>query len=195
MRNPQPLAGRACWWAFILTTTVSAETNESRWDTSLPVYLTATAHYAEALSSQRRRIALSGLVELKVRRGNWPWSVGPIAEIRHISGPSSETVVSAGAIFRHWHVTWDTTAVLVRQMSAESRNTWIFGARVRYRVSQSGKLGGEIFGDIDNLDTPILMLGYYGDLSRTLSFRILGGATINQQDSGRARAELVWQIR
>ena len=67
------------------------------------------------------------------------------------------------------------------------------GGLFRYRADRH-RLGIEVTGLFEDPDESTLMLGYYGTISRTVSFRFVVDAKINAGQEQVVRTELVWRI-
>ncbi|MDX1517306.1 MAG: hypothetical protein R3288_10725 [Woeseiaceae bacterium] len=172
----------------------SAAPDIAPWRAELPVYLTAILHYRGTDDSHDSRAIASILAELRLRHADRPWSIGPVVEVhRNVTG-RDDTAVGAGIIFRHAHEHWDTTALVFRHMPLHAPDAWNYAARLRYRVSPTGKLGAEVYGAVDSMESSDLMVGWYGDITRTLSIRLLAGTTIDRSDARLARIDVVLQL-
>lgn len=171
-----------------------AASSSTQWHAELPVYLTATMHYRSADSSHSWRTIASILAELRLRRGARAWSIGPVVEIHRTVNGQNDAAVASGVILRHEHGRWDTTALVFRNMTRHAPDSWNYGARLRFQVTSTGKIGTEAYGEIDDMGASRLWFGYYGDLSRTLSLRLLAGTHVGHPQVRLLRMDVVLQV-
>lgn len=177
--------------AMLASIPASAEPEPLRWRAELPVFLTATLYRQSADGVRERRVVPSILAEWRFRHGDRPWSIGPVIEVHRTVNGGNDTAVSSGVIVRHDHRRWDTTALVYRHLPRQAANTWNYGARLRFRVSPAGKMGAEAYGLVDRMDSSDLWFGYYGDVTRNLSFRLLAGTDVDQRETRLFRVDLV----
>lgn len=171
-----------------------ATAERARWHADLPVYLTATTGYRSGNAGDWRGIA-SILAELRLGHGDRPWSIGPVVEIHRTVSGRDDTTVGSGIVLRHYYRRWDTTALLYRHMPRHATDySWNYGARLRYRVSPAGKVGAEAYGAIRSVASSDLWLGYYGDVTRRFSFRLLAGTSLGGGDVRLLRLDLVLEV-
>ncbi|MBT8103289.1 MAG: hypothetical protein KJO95_09995 [Gammaproteobacteria bacterium] len=188
-------------WVIAALLTISASPSAiaadipARWDAELPIYLTATMHYRSVDSAHDWRTIASILAELRFRHGDRAWSIGPVVEIHRTVNGRNDAAVASGIIFRHEPGYWDTTALVYRQMTRHAPDSWNYGARLRYRMSSTAKLGAEAYGALDDLGSSSLWFGYYRDVSRALSFRLLAGTNVDRLDVRLLRLDVVLQVR
>jgi hypothetical protein len=83
--------------------------------------------------------------------------------------------------------------VFVNQ-SPRTDKTWLYAGRLRYYVAENHKLGIEAYGQFGNAHSPQLMLGYYGDISDSVSLNLALGPLTSSGPDLSARLELVWQV-
>ena len=171
-----------------------ADSGVGQWSTRLPIYLSATMRYGDSIDSHNRLAMLAGMLELQFQHGCRPWTAGPFLDVRLTSDRQTRKILSSGAIFRHMGGRWDTTALLFRQMPSNDSATWSYAARLRYRITPTSKLGAEAFGSIEHPESTRLMIGYYADVSDSVSFQLVADTKIGRQSSRAARMDLVWQI-
>lgn len=173
----------------------AAETEENTWHLVVPAFLSATLRHQDVHGSSEQQLVFAGLVEWRFRQGYRPWSIGPLVEVRLPGTGPNDSVISPGVIFRHKHQRWDTTAVLFRQLPSHTDASSGYGARLRYRISPSSKLGVEVFGPVSDIGSSTVLFGLYANLSDTLTFRLHGGTRLDRGDTRIARIELIWQVR
>lgn len=171
-----------------------ADSSPAGWTADLPIYLTATLQREDDDSVSDRRTTASLLAELQIRHVEGAWSIGPVVEVHRTIDGRDDTTIGAGAIYRHYIGRWDVAALMLRQAPQRAPHAWSYGARVRYQVSTTGMLGAESYGPLDDMRSSDLWLGYYGDVSRRFSFRILAGTNIDRQDTRLLRLDLVLQV-
>jgi len=68
-----------------------------------------------------------------------------------------------------------------------------FSGLFRYRADRN-RLGIEAFEPFEDPAESTLMVGYYGTISRTVSFKFVVGTKINAGQEQVVRTELVWRI-
>lgn len=175
-----------------LPTVAAAE--PARWHAELPVYLTTTMLHQRSDDTRDSRSIASILAELQIRPGSRPWSIGPVIEIHRTVSGGDDTAIGSGIIFRHYRGRWDTTAIAFRHMPRHAANTWNYGARLRYRITSMGKLGAETYGVFGRERDSSLWLGYYGDVTRSFSYRLLAGSSIDRRNERLLRLDLVLQV-
>ena len=171
----------------------SASNEPAHWNAELPVYLTATTAYRSGTGSWRGIASI--LVELRLARVDRPWSIGPVVEVHRTVNGRDDTTVGAGIIVRHHHRHWDTTAIVYRHMPQHAPDySWNYGARLRYQVSPAGRIGAEAYGAIRRIESSDLWIGYYGDVTRTFSFRLLAGTNLDDPGARLLRLDLVLEV-
>lgn len=124
-----------------------------------------------------------------------PYYGGVFIDQRFSLDGSKDPGRNLGAYFRYNTARWDATSWLFVNQSPQSPDTWLYAARLRYRVFDGHKLGMEAAAPVNDANTPDLMLGYYRSVSESLSLNFLIGAGSSGQPARKARLELSWQIR
>ena len=103
-------------------------------------------------------------------------------------------ILNTGAYAKYQGSRWDTTAAIFNHDGPEASDLWAYAGRIRYRLVRNHKVGIEIMGALRNPSSPELGLGYYGDISDTLSIKLVAGANFKTGSHRAARTELVWQF-
>ena len=133
--------------------------------------------------------------ELNVYPFGKPYHAGLFVDYRDSSSARLTDNVNIGGYVRYDFSRWDSTAWLFSNRSPDSSGTWVYAARLRYRLKDDHKLGIEALAPLENAGEPVVMGGYYGSVSKALSVRVLAGAGINHGPDFAGRFELLWQVR
>jgi hypothetical protein len=100
-----------------------------------------------------------------------------------------------GGLFKYGWKKWDSTSYLFVNKSPRSSDTWLYAQRIRYRIADKHKIGIEAYGSLEKAGSPQLMLGYYGDVSDSVSLNLALGPVTQSGPDFSARLELIWQFR
>ena len=190
----------ACLWGLalfglpVLMVDVSAQSADNDWQLSVPLYLQGGAYFRQKGDASVTFEALAANLELLLSSPIRSYSVGLF--FNHRTSPDSRYngAVNLGGFLEYRADRWDTSTYLFRNQSRGVPGLWVFGEQVRYQVGDRHKLGIEAFGPLEDPTESTLMLGYYGTISRTVSFKFVAGAKINAGRERVARTELVWRI-
>ncbi len=190
----------ACLWGLalfglpVLIAEASAESTDNDWQLSVPLYLQGGAYYRRKGDASVTFEALAANLELLLSSPIRSYSVGLFINSRISSDDRYNGAVNLGGFLDYRADRWDTSTYLFRNQSRGAPGVWVFGEQVRYQVADRHKLGIEAFGPLEDPAESTLMLGYYGTISRTVSFKFVAGAKINAGRERVARTELVWRI-
>ena len=190
----------ACLWGLalfglpVLIVEASAESADSDWKLSVPLYVQGGAYFRQNGDASVTFEALAANLELLLSSPIRPYSVGLFFNSRISPDNRYSGAVNLGGFLEYRADRWDTSTYLFRNQSRGAPGIWVFGEQVRYQVADGHKLGIEAFGPLADPAESTLMLGYYGTISRTVSFKFVAGAKINAGRERVARTELVWRI-
>ena len=190
----------ACLWGLalfglpVLIAEASAESTDNDWQLSVPLYLQGGAYYRRTGDANVTFEALAANLELLLSSPIRSYSVGLFVNSRISSDDRYNDAVNLGGFLDYRADRWDSSTYLFRNQSRGAPGLWVFGEQVRYQVADRHKLGIEAFGPLADPAESTLMLGYYGTISRTVSFKFVAGAKINSGLERVARTELVWRI-
>ena len=201
-RNPTLKRSLALLWLATIASTAHANTYEdvltesvnSRWQVTLPLYLTAGSYYQSNGETTNTFQAVAASAEILVSSPVSPWSSGLF--VGRVYSPDSERngAVFAGGLVKHQISEWDTTVSLINYDPPGDTGQWKYFGRVRYRFADDHKLGVEVMGSLRDPSTPNLMLGYYGTISRAFSVKLVVGSKAKTGNERVVRTELVWQF-
>jgi hypothetical protein len=190
----------SCLWGLalfglpVLIVEAAAESADSDWQLSIPLYLNGGAYFQQKGDASVTHEALAANLELLLSSPMRPYSVGLFFNSRISPDSRYNGVVNLGGFLEYRADRWDTSTYLFRNQSRGAPGLWVFGERVRFRVADRHKLGIEVIGTFKDPGASTLMLGYYGTISRTISIKFVAGTNINAGRDRVARTELVWRI-
>jgi len=171
-----------------------ADSADSRWQVSFPIYVAAGAYYQSNAEASSTFQAVAGSAELLFSSRKRPYSIGLFAvQVFSPDGRQSGAFI-AGGLIKHQLRNWDTTANLLKYDSRSAKGVWKYFGRVRYRFADKHKLGIEVVGSLRDPIASNLMVGYYGTISRSLSVKLVVGSRFSAGQNRVARTELVWQF-
>lgn len=171
-----------------------ADAVSAGWSADLPVFVTMTLHQRRDDGTRKQRTITSFLAELQFRHDASDWRFGPVFEVHRTIDGRDDTTPGAGLIYRYYRPRWDVVGLVLRQAPSGRAHSWTYGARLRYRVSTRGMLGAEAYGAIDDVGSSDLWLGYYNDVTRAFSVRLLAGTNIERHRTRLLRLDLVLQV-
>ncbi len=171
-----------------------ADSAESRWQVSFPVYLSAGAYYQSNGETTNTFQAVAGSAEVLFSSQAHPYSVGLFVGQVYSPDDRQNGAIFAGGLFEHQLRSWDTTASLFNYDSRGANGLWKYFGRVRYRFAAKHKLGIEVVGSLRDPAASNLLIGYYGNISKSFSVKFVVGSTFNAGRNRVARTELVWQF-
>jgi hypothetical protein len=190
----------ACLWGLalfglpVLIVEASAESADSDWQLSVPLYLQGGAYFRQKGDASVTFEALAANLELLLSSPIRPYSVGLFFNSRISPDSRYNGTLNLGGFLEYRADRWDTSTYLFRNQSRGAPGLWVFGEQFRYQVADRHKLGIEVIGTFKDPGASTLMLGYYGTISRTISVKFVAGAKINAGGDRVARTELVWRI-
>jgi hypothetical protein len=132
--------------------------------------------------------------ELSIYPHARPYYGGLFLDQRYFIDGWSSGGTNLGGYFRYNLSRWDATSWLFVNQSPGNAHSWLYAARLRYRVVDNHKLGVEAVAPVDDAFSPMLMFGYYGSLADTLSVKFQLGADTHGNLKRAARVEIGWQI-
>ena len=184
----------ALLWAIGLATDTFAQSLDTGWKTETRLYLSGVSNYWQenGVSSSYEYLATSA--ELRFTSDAKPWSASLFADYRFSTSSRFTDQVNLGALFKYQYYKWDATAYLFVNQTAKSPDTWLYAGRVRYRIAENHNLGIEATGSFKYPDSLQLMLGYYGEISDSVSLNIAAGPVAGKGRDFNARLELIWQV-
>ena len=187
------------WVGLLWVTNVTAQSVvpsiEKSWRVDPRLFLSSSLSYRENHGRSTSWHTLAATAELRVRSRGRPYYVSLFADYRFSFDDRVIDNVSLGALFRYnWHW-WDATTYAFAHKAGGSAERWYYAGRLRYRLSEEHKVGMEAVGAFDNAFSPRLQLGYYGDLSDSLSLNVFAEPGWNHDADFAARVELSWTVR
>ena len=157
-------------------------------------------HFA-GISNYENRNGVSGshgmaavTAKLSVYSRARPYDGGLFLDQRFTAGGQTHRSTNIGGYLRYNLARWDVASNLFLSLSPERDSIWLYGARFRYRVIDSHKLGIEAIAPLDDAFMHTLMFGYYGSMADSLSVKFLLGANTHGDLNRAARLEISWQI-
>jgi len=171
-----------------------AETAHKNWKFELPVLLTAGTYTQDTPRSTYSHNALSAFVEFRLRSTHHPLSIGLFVDRRISPDNRIPDMLKTGTILRHQRNNWDTLVAIFRSRPFGRPSSWGYAGRVRYRFGDGHKFGIESFGKHKQFEASYVMFGYYGAISRVVSFQLVAGSNVSSSRDRAARMEIIWQI-
>ena len=164
-------------------------------DVQTDVYLGAISNYYRNAGSSAGFDTFYMTAELNFYPTMKPYHAGLFVDYRDSSSNRLNDNFNVGGYVRYDWPRWDATTWVFSNHSPGDSGTWVYAARLRYRVTNGTKLGVEALAPFASADKPTLMAGYYSSVTESLSLRVLAGAGLNSGPDFAARLELLWQIR
>ncbi len=171
-----------------------ADSADSRWQVSFPVYLSAGAYYQSDGETTDTFQAVAGSAEVLFSSQAHPYSVGLFVGQVYSPDGRQNGAIFAGGLFEHQLRGWDTTANLFNYDARDAKAHWKYFGRIRYRFATRHKLGIEVVGSLRDPSASNLMVGYYGTISESFSVKLVVGSRLDAGRNRVARTELVWQF-
>jgi len=173
---------------------VHAETLDGHWEVSVPLYLSASTFYLSSGGTSDSFETVAASASLDFSSGLSPWS-GSVFINHHFSSESGvDRMLNLGGSLKYRFGNWDATGFLVRNKLPDKPELWLYGSRLRYRLTRNQKLGVRAISSFGHPDASIAMIVYDGTINSTLSVELAVGANIHASRKRIARAELVWQL-
>jgi hypothetical protein len=172
-----------------------AEPIDSAWQLRPEFSIAGMTSYASdgGVATNHDIVSLTG--ELKLHSEARPYYGGVFVNYRGSTRERFDENLNLGAYVRVNLSRWDATTWLFVNQAPGRGDTWLYAARLRYRVAERYKLGVEALAPVERANAPELMLGYYGSLTKSLSLNVLAGTGVNGGPDRLARMELSWQVR
>ena len=171
-----------------------AATADDGWQLSMPLYISAGAYYLSGLGHSDSFSSVSAFGELLVSSPASPFSAALFVDYHYSPNEQYNGISNVGGYAKFQGSRWDTTAALFNHDAPSSADIWAYAGRIRYRFAKRHKVGFEFLGTLRDASSPNLGIGYYGDISDTLSIKIVAGPNLKSGSKRAARTELVWQF-
>ena len=171
-----------------------ADTADSAWQISVPAYLSAGAYHLTHGNGSHSFSSVNATAEILVSSPLRPVSAALFVDYNHSPDEQYNGILSIGAYADYEANRWDITGALFNHDGPKYPDEWAYAGRFRYRVAGNHKIGVEILGALRDASSPNLGVGYYGDISDTLSIKIVAGGNFKSWTQRAARTELVWQF-
>ena len=193
---------RAASWILALTTLWSAaqprigyaDPIDTKWHVRPEFYLTGISNFRRQQDASVNYDTLAATAYLTIRSPARSYFGGLVVDYRYSSSERFDDNFNIGGYFRVNLGRWDNTTWVFVNRAPQSADTWLYQARLRYRVGERSKLGIEAIAPIDDAGNPKLMLGYYGTLADSLSLNVMAGAGTAGSPDLTTRIELSWQL-
>lgn len=189
---------RAALAAAILAAALSgpacAGDADTGWGIRPEFHLAGITNHVERDGGSSSYDTLAATLEFTLHSDKRPYWGGPFVDYRASSDERHDDQRNIGAYFRYNWPRWDATGWLFVNRSGGGSHTWLYATRLRYRVAGSHKLGIEAMAPLEEPGSPMLMGGYYGMLSDSVSVKLLGGTKVAGAVDFSARIELVWNV-
>jgi len=184
----------AMLWLTLADSQARAATPDDGWHLSVPLTLTAGAYVISSNSRSDSFSSLNGSAELLLSSAQHPVSAALFVDYNYSPDEQYRGIVSAGGYTQYQGSRWDTTVALFNHDGPAYSGLWAYAGRLRYRFAENHKVGVEFVGALRDASSPELAIGYYGDISSSLSIKITAGANFKTGSQRAARTELVWQF-
>jgi len=184
----------AAFLAAVLSQPAHAGGADADWTVRPEFHLAGITNHREHDSGSTTYDTLAATLEFTLHSDRRPYWGGPFMDYRASSDERYDDQRNLGVYFRYNWPRWDATGWLFVNRSGGNSHTWLYATRLRYRVAGSHKLGVEAMAPLDDPGTPMLMGGYYGMLSDSVSVKLLGGTKVDGAVDFSARIELVWNV-
>lgn len=171
-----------------------AATADDGWRLSVPLYISAGAYYLSGPGHSDAFSSANASGELVVSSPTSPYSAALFVDYHFSPDKRYNGAFSVGGYAQFQGSRWDTTAALFNHDAPDSADVWAYAGRIRYRFARRHKVGFEFLGALRDASSPGLGIGYYGDISDTLSIKIVAGPNLKSGSKRAARTELVWQF-
>ncbi len=187
-------AGIVLLWASAASADGPPASRVDRWQISVPLYLTGGVYYQSIGDADVTIESVTATVEFLLSSEAHPYSAAFFVDYMNSPDSRYSGSMNAGAAFELWSHRWDLTAAAMIGKSPGAPHQWGYAGRLRYRFAQLHRVGIEVVGSFDDIPSPGLMLGYYGDITGTFSLRVAAGARLSAYRERVVRAELVWRV-
>lgn len=168
---------------------------ESDWQVRPEFYLSGNSNFRRQESESTSFDTLGATAYLTIHSPARSYFGGLVVDYRYSSSDRFDDNINLGGYIRANLDKWDTTTWVLVNRSPHNPDTWLYLTRLRYRVGERSKLGMEAMAPLDNAGEPRLMLGYYGDLAKSLSLDVMAGTGTAGTPDFSARIELSWRLR
>ena len=188
------VASIALLWLTLAAGTAQAEAPDEPWHISTPFYLAAGAHYYSNGRSSGAFNTMTVYVEAVLSSRARPYSAGLFVDYSFSPDSREDGTVNAGGLLEYEIHNWDASAYAFNSKSQGDMSMWLYAGRIRRRIAENHKIGIEVVGLFRDPPASKVMIGYYGTISRSLSFNLAAGAALNSGHDRAVNAVLVWQI-
>ncbi|MDH4110370.1 MAG: hypothetical protein OEW35_18970 [Gammaproteobacteria bacterium] len=172
----------------------AADPADAGWRIRPEFHLAGITDYRESGGSQASRGIAAATLEFTLHSARRPYWGGPFLDYRVSADGGFDDQRNAGVYFRYNLPRWDATTWLFVNRSPGNPHTWLYAARLRYRLAGDHKIGMEAMAPLEDPGSPMLMGGYYGSASDRLSVKLLAGAAVGGAVDFAARLDLVWHV-
>ena len=181
-------------WAGLIGAEPAVGSVDSGWRLDFPVYLTAMAFHVGDGEETFGFETLAASAELYVSRDDSPWAASVFLDQRVSTSVIHDDATIIGAALEYTTRYWDTAAYAFVADRPGHASEWYFGTRVRYRFRPAQKVGAELIGGFDEPSESIVLLGYYNDITPSLTLQLSAGTSMKSSHDYVARTQLVWQL-
>jgi hypothetical protein len=186
--------GVALLWVSLFATEGFAQSVDTAWKTETRLYLSGMSFYWETNGDSTKYETLAATGELRFSPAARSWYASLFADYRFSWDGRHTDHVNLGGLLNYGRNKWDARTYFFVNKSPQSSDTWIYAGRLRYRVAENHRIGIEAYGSLNNSHKPELMLGYYGDISDSVSLNLALGPVTKSGPDFSARLELIWQV-
>ena len=163
------------------------------WRISMPVSISGGAYLQKNDAQSTTVDGIYSFAELRLSSNIRNYSLGVFYDYFASSVDSADGAQNLGVVHRFRVNSWDAANYVYGHKPTRGRRQWGFANRVRYRIVDNHKIGVEALGLFKNAEDPKVMLGYYGDISKTLSVKLAVGTALSDAAPKFAQIEFSWE--
>jgi hypothetical protein len=193
MKRGIPFESMAIMLMLLAALVASESAGSTEADIVPEFYVTAMSNFYRTEDQSTWFDTYAATFELNWYPQRKPFYGGLVIDYRDSSSDMLQDNLNVGGYFRYNFSRWDSTTWLFVNRSPESEPVWVYLTRLRYRIADSHKIGMEALAPIERADAPKLMIGYYGQVTESLSMNVLGGRSIDGGPDIAAKIELMWR--
>lgn len=171
-----------------------SEALHTAWRTSPQFQVTGISQYTSNNGRATTVESVAATAELKISSALKPWYGGFFADYRDSASEHYQANLNLGAYFRYNLPRWDATAWLFSNRPVGGDAAWLYATRLRYRIAGDHKVGVETLTPVNDASAHTVLAGYYGNVGRALSLKILAGSDVGDAADVVARIEVSWQV-
>ena len=164
------------------------------WQFSFPVSMSGGAYFKKNSGQSTTIDGIYSFGELRLSSKFRSYSLGVFFDHFSSSIDSANGARSMGAVHRFKANSWDFANYVFGHKPTRGRRYWAFANRVRYRIVDNHKIGLETIASFRSASEPKIMLGYYGDLSKSTSVKLSVGTALNATAPKFAQVEFSWDV-